>query len=203
MWVDSGVSMHGLINKAIQSFVCETYGRKTWLRVTETAGLGFVDFEAMLIYDQNLSNKVLDVVCTELKRPREEFLEDLGTYLVSHPSTEGLRRLLRFGGANYVDFLHSLDDLADRARLAVSDLNLPDLELTGVSPSEFRLRCHTGLPGYSSVLIGILRTMADDYGALVMLSHDGHRNETDQISVTLIENAFAKGRHFELGAVNQ
>jgi len=203
VWVDSGVSMHGLINKAIQSFVCETYGRKTWLRVTETAGLGFVDFEAMLIYDQNLSNKVLGVVCTELKRPREEFLEDLGTYLVSHPSTEGLRRLLRFGGASYVDFLHSLDDLADRARLAVSDLNLPDLELTAVSPSEFRLRCHTGLPGYSSVLIGILRTMADDYGALVMLSHDGHRNETDQISVTLIEHAFAKGRHFELGAVNQ
>ncbi len=195
--------MHGLINKAIQSFVCETYGRKTWLRVTEAAGLGFVDFEAMLIYDQDLSNKVLDVVCSELKRPREEFLEDLGTYLVSHPNTEGLRRLLRFGGANYVDFLHSLDDLADRARLAVSDLNLPTLELTAVSLSEFTLRCHTGLPGYSSVLIGILRTMADDYGALVMLSHDGHRNETDQISVTLIEHAFAKGRRFELGAVNQ
>ncbi len=45
--------------------------------------------------------------------------------------------------------------------------------------------------------------MADDYGALVVLSHDDRRNGTDQISVTLIEHAFAKGRHFELGVVNQ
>ncbi len=56
-------------------------------------------------------------------------LEDLGTYLVSHPNVQGLRRLLRFGGAGFIDFLHSLDELHDRARLAVPDLDLPQLEL--------------------------------------------------------------------------
>ncbi len=90
--------MHGLINRAIQSFVCATYGQACWQRATEVAGLGFAEFEPMLIYDVEMSTRILDGLCADLNRPRAEFLEDLGTYLVSHPNTEGLRRLLRFGG---------------------------------------------------------------------------------------------------------
>lgn len=194
--------MHGLINKAIQSFVCATYGRQCWLDATQAAGLDFEEFEAMLIYESDVSTRVLDVLCTKLNRPKPEFLEDLGTYLVSHPNTEGLRRLLRFGGVTYVEFLHSLDDLSDRVRLAVSGLVLPPLELREHSQAEYRLHCFPGLPGYSSVMTGVLRAMADDYGALVMLTHDGLENGADVISITLVESAFAEGRHFDLGARN-
>ncbi|SDW20927.1 Haem-NO-binding [Ruegeria halocynthiae] len=192
--------MHGLINRAIQSFVCATYGRQCWLHATQTSGLGFDEFEAMLIYEADITTRVLDVLCAKLNRPKTEFLEDLGTYLVSHPNMEDLRRLLRFGGVTYVEFLHSLDDLSDRVRLAVSDLSLPDLELQEHSPAEYQLHCFPGLPGYSSVMTGVLRAMADDYGALVILSNDEHHNEAEVISIRLIESAFAEGRHFDLGA---
>lgn len=192
--------MHGLINRAIQSFVCATYGRHCWLRAMRATGLDFDEFEAMLIYEADVSARVLDVLCADLERSKPEFLEDLGTYLVSHPNMEGLRRLLRFGGVTYVEFLHSLDDLSDRVRLAVSDLVLPALELREHSPTEYRLHCFPGLPGYSSVMAGVLRAMADDYGALVILTHDGHQSGAEVISITLVESAFAKGRHFDLGA---
>ncbi len=192
--------MHGLINRAIQSFVCATYGRQCWLRATQAAELGFDEFEAMLIYDADISTRVLDVLCVDLKRSKSEFLEDLGTYLVSHPNMEDLRRLLRFGGVTYVEFLHSLDDLSDRVRLAVSDLKLPDLELLEHSAAEYQLHCAPGLAGYASVMTGILRAMADDYGALVFLSNQGNQSKTEVISITLIESAFAEGRDFDLGA---
>ncbi|WP_171239777.1 heme NO-binding domain-containing protein [Ruegeria sp. HKCCA5491] len=192
--------MHGLINRAVQSFVCETYGQSCWINVTEAAELGFSEFEAMLVYDDEMTLRVLDILCAKLKRPRGELLEDLGTYLVSHPKMEGLRRLLRFGGETYVEFLHSLDDLSDRVRLAVSDLTLPVLELREVSPAEFQLYCYPGLKGYSSVMVGVLRAIADDYGALAMLSHAGTEGEVEIISIVLIESAFAEGRQFDLGA---
>ncbi len=192
--------MHGLINRAIQSFVCATYGRPCWQRVTDSAGLGFSEFEAMLTYDDAITASLLDALSTELARPRPEILEDVGTYLVSHPNTEGLRRLLRFGGVTYVEFLHSLDDLADRVRLAVSDLSLPALELQELSQTEFQLICGPGLPGYASAMVGVLRAMADDYGALVMLSHDGQKGEAEVISILLVESSFAEGRQFDLGA---
>ena len=114
--------MHGLINRAIQSFVTNTYGPDRWLNVTEDADLGFSEFEAMLIYDDSLTDAVLKSLCVELGRPENELLEDLGTYLVSDPKVESLRRLLRFGGETFLEFLYSLDDLPDRARLAVPEL---------------------------------------------------------------------------------
>ncbi len=192
--------MHGLINKAIQSFVCNTYGLSRWVQITEAAQLGFVEFEAMLVYDDDTSLRVLAELCNEMDRPQNEVLEDVGTYLVSNPATEALRRLLRFGGVTYVEFLHSLDDLPDRARLAVSDLSLPPLELREHTQGQFTLTCHPGLPGYANVMMGILRAMADDYGALVFLDHDGNHGESEVISITLVETAFSEGRSFDLGA---
>lgn len=192
--------MHGLINRAIQSFVCQTYGSPRWKKITETANVGTSDFEAMLVYDDQQTVDLMATLVDELDRPQQDVLEDIGTFLVSHPQNEPLRRLLRFGGDNYVDFLHSLDDLPDRARLAVSDLQLPLLELDEESPSAYRLVCQPGLPGFGYVMMGILRAMADDYGALVFLEHEGLRGETEQVSITLIETAFTAGREFDLGA---
>ncbi|MBB96838.1 MAG: heme NO-binding protein [Rhodobacteraceae bacterium] len=192
--------MHGLINRAIQSFVCNTYGTDRWHSVTEDAGLGFSEFEAMLIYDDAQTDAVMRAVCIELGRPESEVLEDLGTYLVSDPKVEALRRLLRFGGETFQDFLHSLDELPERARLAVSDLHLPPLELRDVTAHQFSLVCGRGLRGYGRVMMGILRAMADDYGALVYLEHSGCHEAGEIISITLVEADFAAGRDFDLGA---
>lgn len=191
--------MHGLINRAIQSFVSDTYGAQKWLEVTREADLDFVEFEAMLIYDDALTELVLNAAAKVLDRPRVDVMEDIGIYLVSNPKVESLRRLLRFGGVNFTDFLHSLDELPDRARLAVSDLNLPKLEVREQSGGHFTLDCECILAGYGYVLMGILRTMADDYGVLALLEHSDNGGEVETISITLVETEFAEGRSFELG----
>ncbi|MEL6450746.1 MAG: heme NO-binding domain-containing protein [Pseudomonadota bacterium] len=192
--------MHGLINRAIQCFVTDSYGQDRWVEVVQAADLDFYEFEAMLIYDDPITTQVLDAVSEVLDRPRDDVMEDIGTYLVSHPNVEALRRLLRFGGVSFAEFLHSLDDLPDRARLAVSDLNLPRIELRDHSPSQFSLICQSPIAGYGHVMMGILRTMADDYGVLAVLDHTGSGDGVETISITLIETEFAEGRVFDLGA---
>lgn len=192
--------MHGLINKAIQSFIVHTYGTERWLRVVEEARLGFSEFEAMLIYEDRLTHAVMAAISIELGRDESEILEDLGTFLVSNPNAEALRRLLRFGGVTYHEFLHSLDELPERARLAVSDLHLPAMDLREHSAFDFSLICATGLHGYGRVMMGILRAMADDYGALVYLEYQGMHEGAEVISIKLVEVEFAAGRQFDLGA---
>ncbi|WP_158964525.1 heme NO-binding domain-containing protein [Chachezhania sediminis] len=192
--------MHGLINRAVQSFVCLTYGRDRWQRVMRATGLDFVEFEGMLTYDDAILGQVLEVLRQELDRPLDDILEDIGTFLVSHPEMQRLRRLLRFSGETYVDFLHSLDDLPDRARLAISDLKIPPLDLREFAAGCYCLSCGVGLPGFGRVLIGVLRAMADDYGALVTLQYVGSNGRQEQIAITLVNSAFAAGRSFDLGA---
>lgn len=194
--------MHGLVNRAIERFVRDTYGRDVWIGTIHKLDLGFTEFEAMMTYEPRITEQVLTVVGNRLARGRDDLLEDIGTYLVSHPATEALRRLLRFGGVDYVDFLHSLDDLPERARLAVADLGLPGLELQDRGGGLYHL--HVGLPeGHDlrlgPVVVGILRAMADDYGALALVEHQGDGADHEIIAVRLLDEGFAHGRAFALG----
>ncbi|MEM8539178.1 MAG: heme NO-binding domain-containing protein [Pseudomonadota bacterium] len=192
--------MHGLVNCAIQRFVQDAYGPEIWQQVARQADLPFPEFEAMLTYDDALTPRVLDAVASCLDRPRVDVMEDIGTYLVSHSNTEALRRLLRFGGVDFVDFLHSLDDLPERARLAVPDLVLPDLELYETGINEFRLQCQALVAGFGHVMIGVLRSLADDYGVLALLDLERTDGVSETITIHLIETDFSAGRSFELGA---
>lgn len=190
--------MHGLINRSIQCFVRDTYGQEAWVQIAIDARIGHENFEAMLVYEDSQSFAVLEAACAVLDKPVEALLEDVGTYLVSHPNFSALRRLLRFGGESFADFLFSLDDLRDRARLAVPDLDLPLIELRESSTSSFTVVCGQQIQGFSYVVMGILRAMADDYGALVFLEHLGAHSDADHLGVSLLEAAFAEGRSFDL-----
>jgi len=195
--------MHGLINRAIERFIRDSYGRDRWFEVIEPLDLGFSEFEAMLIYDESVTQAVLDRAAQVFGRQIPEILEDLGTYLVSHPNAESLRRLLRFGGVTFEEFLHSLADLPQRARLAVADLNLPQLELREHTSTSLSLTVRSGPrdpEGFGYVMMGLLRAMADDYGALVFLEHRGSGDGVEILSVELLETAFAAGRDFCLSA---
>ncbi|RKF14196.1 heme NO-binding protein [Roseovarius spongiae] len=192
--------MHGLINRAIERFVRDTYGRDSWRRIIGRAGVEQSEFEAMLTYEEAVTFDLLAAAQEVLERPTAEILEDIGTYLVSHPNVEALRRLLRFGGATFGDFLHSLDDLQARARLAVSDLELPQLELREHANDSFTLTCRFRRAGFGHVAVGLLRAMADDYGALVLLDHKGARGGVELIGIRLLSMAHASGREFDLGA---
>lgn len=192
--------MHGLINRSLQCFLRDTYGPSAWAAVAQNARLGFDSFEAMLTYDAALTDAVINAAAHHLDRPRETVLEDLGTYLVSHPNVEALRRLLRFGGVGFLDFLHSLEDLPGRGRMAVPDLDLPSFSLVDGGNDQFLLACRSPVQGGGHVMMGLLRTMADDYGALVVLNHQGLTEGVEVIHIHILEQSFAAGRRFDLAA---
>lgn len=193
--------MHGLVNRSIQLFVTETRGKETWTVVTRVAGIGFVEFEGMMRYKEVYTPRLLNAAAEVLDRPRSEIMEDLGTFVVSQKGFEAVRRLLRFGGIDFVDFLHSLDDLNERVRLAISDLTLPQVELRSHADGEFSLYCDASFEGYGHVMMGVLRAMADDYGTLALLEHQGKVGDAEVVSIRLVETDFSEGRRFELGAL--
>ncbi len=189
--------MHGLMNRAIQGFLRDTYGPDLWFRVARDADLGPDGFEAMLKYDDALTGAVLRAAASALGRARSSILEDIGTWLVSSQAGQPLRRLLRFGGVTFTDFLHSLEDLPERGRLALPDLGLPALALHEPQPGVYDLTCR-GLPGFGHVMVGVLRGMADDYGALVLLEHKGNHGRAETVQIQLLAADFAEGRRFDL-----
>lgn len=191
--------MHGLLNRSMECFLSDTYGSDVWLAVVKDADIGFEHFEAMFDYPDSISHVVLEAAAKRLLKSPSTLLEDMGTYLVSSEKIQSPRRLLRFGGATFDEFLHSLDDLYDRAKLAVPELELPRYRLLeNGKGGEFKLICTSQYKGFGRVTMGVLRAMADDYGALVFMEYAGAGDGYEEISIALVESSFSEGRYFSL-----
>ena len=184
--------MHGLVNRSFQNFLRDTYGAMLWDAVVVAADLPPQGFEALLSYDERLTDSMIAAASARLGKPADALLEDFGIYLAGR---EGLRRLLRFGGADFVDFLYSLEELPGRVRLAVPDLILADVTLSQSPPSRFVLGFRGGHPCLVHVMCGILQAMADDFGALALIAAAG---DAASLQVDLIEASYAVPRDFVL-----
>ncbi|RXV62727.1 heme NO-binding protein [Roseovarius sp. A46] len=195
--------MNGLINRAIACFVRDSYGVPVWEEVMARLGIDESAFEPLMPCEPGVTARLVEAVAARFSRSSADLLEDLGTYLVAQPRSEAIRRLLRFGGVDFAEFLESLEDLPDRARLAMSELDLPAISLymqgAGVFLVEMARADGAGLR-FGPVLLGMLRAMADDYGALVLLDYRGCDATREIIEVHLLDAAFADGRDFDLAS---
>jgi hypothetical protein len=187
--------VHGLINRSIQHFLRDTYGLALWEAVVVAADLPAQGFEALQSYDDRMTEAMVLAASARLAKPRDALLEDYGIYLAGR---EGLRRLLRFGGADFVDFLYSLEELPGRVRLAVPDLLIADMVLRQTAPGQFRLEILGGPTGFVHVMCGVLQAMADDFGALAVIGVTEAEGGAAAVQIDLIEASYAAGRAFQL-----
>ena len=68
------------------------------------------------------------------------------------------------------------------------------MHLKPLGPDRFRLVCG-GRRGYRAVFAGILRAMADDYGALALIDAE---EGAEAVAIELLQTRFAEGRRFDL-----
>lgn len=196
--------MHELITRSIECFLRDTYGEAFWAACLDESGATRAAAVGLSLTDEAGTRSLIQNAAERLKISTDALLEDLGTYLVSHGNSQRVRRLLRFSGETFEDFLYSLDDLPDRVRLAVGDLILPNLEFWEEKQGKYRIVVEPALHGFASVLLGGLRAMADDYGALVLLELEDEAGPDERacIQVAVLDGAFAEGNDFNLSSVS-
>ena len=186
--------MDALLLRSLQGYLRDTFGLAVWQAICRRARLSVQTFEPMLRYDPGTADTVAQRAAEVLGRPVETVWEDMGTYLVTTPGHEGVRRLLRFGGVGFADFLHSLEEMPGRARLALPDLDLPEVSLEETGPGQFEICCRSKVKGMPRVLVGMLTAMADDYGALCVIDP----GEDGRIRVRILDDRHGTARRFDL-----
>ncbi len=186
--------MDALLLRSLQSYVLDTFGTARWQDICLAAGQASMKFEPMLRYDPGLADHVGEIAARLLGRPVEAVWEDVGTHLVTNPDREGVRRLLRFGGLHFIDFLHSLEELPGRARLALPHIDPPEVSLEQVGSDRFELRCHSGLKAPHRVLAGLVTAMADDYGALCVIE----AGDDGCTRIRVLDSRHSRARAFDL-----
>ena len=188
--------MDALLLRSLQGYVRDTFGLPVWQAVCRQSGLTVETFEPMLRYDSGTADRVAKGVADVLGRPVEAVWEDMGTHLVTNPRHEGVRRLLRFCGIGFADFLYSLEEMPGRTRLALAGLDLPDLQMRQIDVDKFEIFCRSNVKGIPRVLVGILTAMADDYGTLCVIETDDQHD--DRILVRVLDSHHNTARRFDL-----
>lgn len=190
----SGFAMDALLLRSLQDYLRDTFGQSVWQAICRRAEVAVQTFEPMLRYDPGTADRVAGHAAEVLGRSVETVWEDMGTYLVTTPGHEGVRRLLRFGGVGFGDFLQSLEEMPGRARLALPDLDLPEVTVNEVGTDRFEIRCQSRIKGLPRVMVGILTAMADDYGTLCLIEPA----EDGRILVQVLDSSHGIARPFDL-----
>ncbi|SFJ57071.1 heme NO-binding domain-containing protein [Jannaschia pohangensis] len=167
--------MHGLICKSLESFIIDRHGPAVWSGIVRDAGLDFDRFEMLRTYDTRIIMALAAATAGAIKDDPFHILEDMGHWLCTEPQTEAFRRLLRFTGGTFIDLIYSLDEMHDRANMALPGIDLPDLIVSDDGSGVFSVQTTWTVPGGCSVLRGMLRAMADDYGTLVVIDETAHK----------------------------
>ncbi len=187
--------MHGLVNRSIEGFLRSAYGPEVWQAVANTAG---VDPEGFLTWTpaaDEVTTAMLRATAQRLRKSAGECLEDIGAWLTRQ---EEIRRLLRFSGSDYPEFLESLRELPGRIALVIPDMVIPALTVTCESEGSYVIYPNWRMPGFLRVTAGVIRGMADDYGALALISVQAGR-----ITIDVALNDFAAQRCFSLAPDTQ
>lgn len=192
--------MYGLFLRALQNYVRVTFGLDPLDRALQACGAPPEGFEPLLHYERADLRDFLARISAELGRGQDGILEDLGTFIITDEAYSAARRLLRFGGATFVEFLYSLEELPERIRFALPDDDYPVLFLRDQGEGQYRLFCGTGCAELGPLLMGILRAMADDYGALMLIEILDCSEEATILTLTLLDARFSEGRSFDLAA---
>lgn len=186
--------MQQLIVRAIEEFLRHTYGEDLWQRTLDHCvdpgrpGREVAPTKAGI-------ERLVTSAARELGKSPQEFLEDGGAWLARR---EAFRRLLRFSGRDFRDFILSLEELPGRAHFVIPDLGMPEIVVTIGDDGAIRLTLPSNTWGWTSALGGVLRAMADDYGALSLIAV-----EDSAIVVHIPDDAFAIGRDFSLAATGE
>ncbi len=78
------------------------------------------------------------------------------------------------------------------------EIDLPLLDLQSDAPGCYSLTASGPRSAFAPVLAGVLRAMADDYGALALIDGPVSAGGHATIRIELLDMRFAEGRAFQL-----
>lgn len=162
--------MNGLINRSFELFVREGHGDRVWERLARQAKVDPRGFLLLQHFPDSMTHALFAEAAKIFRKPADELAEDLGGWLTRR---EPIRRLLRFSGRDFPEFIESVSEFPDRASMLIKSLKIPRIQVMAHSRSLYHVEIDSDTGILTMLMAGVLRGMADDYGALAVIQIEG------------------------------
>lgn len=176
--------MISFLSRSVEAFLQHTYG-STFANGQNPPPDRAADQGDAMVFVYPL----LEAAGGKLDKPIEELTQDWAAWLTRH---EAVRRLLRFSGAGFRDFVAGLGELPGRVCMVLPAHRPPRIRVMAQDEGQ-QVLIVEGPEIWAHFLAGLVRAMADDYGSLALVSVLGN-----VVIVDVSMDSFVSGRDFDL-----
>lgn len=169
--------MYGMLNEGIRSFITENHGPEAWQSICDTAGLDQLEFERMSSYDDAITYKLIEAICSFTDLPLPEVMDIFGRYWVEFAGASHFGNLMRLAGNSFIEQLKGLDDMHDRILLTMPHLKPPSFEVDQKDDGSCILHYYSEREGLAPMVIGLLHGLAKETGERIEVSQVAVKSE--------------------------
>ncbi|GAB2185598.1 heme NO-binding domain-containing protein [Roseibium sp. LAB1] len=169
--------MYGMVNEGIRTFILDNHGPEAWHSICETAGLEELEFERMSSYDDAITYKLIEAICSFTGLSSTDVLSVFGKYWVEFAGASHFGNLMRLAGNSFVEQLKGLDDMHDRILLSMPHLKPPSFEVDQKDDGSCILHYYSERDGLAPMVVGLLHGLANETGATIEVNQVAAKSE--------------------------
>jgi hypothetical protein len=180
--------MYGMVNLAIQEFLCGHYGSDIWAATRSKSSMEIDHFLTMEQYPDQLSFDILTAASDLVGEPVSRLLEKLGEYWIGFAERSGYGELMDVLGNDLFEALQNLDNLHTRVGFAFPDLLPPSFWVTELHGDSLVLHYQSARVGLAPMVIGLVKGLGRRYSQNVGIEQidspgsDHHRFKVNLVS---------------------
>lgn len=167
--------MYGLVNRALQEFICTHHGDASWQSIKIMAGVDVELFVRMESYPDEITYRLVGAACELLNIEPAALLRSFGRHWVLFTGQEGYGSLFDGAGSSLQEVLINLDHLHLRVGLMYPALKPPSFRCTDVRDDGLTLHYFSERPGLASMVIGLIEGLGERFGKALAIRQTGDR----------------------------
>ena len=152
--------MYGLINKAIQCYVEETYGVDKWEHLKQTASCDVDFFISMDSYDDSISYNLIKAVPEVLGVSPVHFLENIGEFWVSYVGNGDYKEIFKMAGSDFVFFIQNINNMHSRIMAIIPNLVPPIFICKNITKNSMVVDYFSKREGLAPMVVGLFKGLA-------------------------------------------
>ncbi|MBX9808474.1 MAG: heme NO-binding domain-containing protein [Flavobacteriaceae bacterium] len=179
--------MYGIVNKAIQDLITDTFGVDKWDEVKEKSGIDIDFFLSNEPYDDAITYKLAGAASEVLGISVGEVLQTFGEWWVLKTGKEKYGGLMEAGGDNLKEFLINLPLFHNRIMLMYPKLTPPEFKVSNTEENSIYIHYHSKREGLQEFVRGLLIGLSKMYCVdanieLLQSRDDGNTHEIFKVN---------------------
>lgn len=179
--------MYGIVNKAIEDLVKETFGEEKWEAVKKRGNVDVDFFISNEPYDDSITYNLAIAISEEMNVPIGEVLVSLGEWWVLKTGKEKYGGLMEAGGNSLREFLINLPIFHSRIMLIYPKLTPPEFRISDLTDNSIHVHYFSKRSGLQEFVRGLLQGLGKMYKTPViveLLSSRDDGNDHEIFKVT-------------------